>query len=85
MSQTRKSASATFKHPSFPNQNARPASNGGALNTMDKNETILRTIDRINKALESDPNALTSGRDNVVAPEFAYIELIRELIALADK
>lgn len=49
---------------------------------MKQNQIILETLDRINKALESDKNALTSTRAGDVEPERAYIELVREIIDL---
>jgi hypothetical protein len=44
---------------------------------------ILETLARVNSALAADANALTSTRSGEVNPGAAYIELVRELLALS--
>lgn len=52
-------------------------------NPTTMNETILETLSRVNATLAADANALTSTRSGEVNPGAAYIELVRELLALA--
>ena len=47
------------------------------------NDTIIETLARINSTLAQDSNALTATRSGEVNPGAAYIELVRELVALA--
>lgn len=53
--------------------------------TMTQHEIVLDTIRCINTAIRQDPNSLTTTRAGDVAPERAYIELIRELLNLTNK
>lgn len=46
-------------------------------------QIVLETLDRINAKLDSHSNALVTSRAGNVDPETAYIELVRELLALA--
>lgn len=48
-------------------------------------QIVLETLDQINVALKRDPNALTCTRGGSVAPEQAYLELVRELLALTKQ
>ena len=48
-------------------------------------DVILDTLSGINSALARDPNALTTTRDGNVAPEAAYIELVREVLDLRKR
>ena len=48
-------------------------------------DVILDTLCGINSALARDPNALTTTRDGNVAPEAAYIELVREVLDLRKR
>jgi hypothetical protein len=45
-------------------------------------EIILETLDRINKQLDSNSNALVISKAGGVDPETAYIETVRDLLAL---
>ncbi len=49
---------------------------------MKTKSIILETLANINAAIAADKNALTSTRAGEVSPERAYIELVRELLAL---
>ena len=51
---------------------------------MKDSKTIaLETLARVNSALAADANALTSTRYGEINPGAAYIELVRELLALS--
>ena len=45
-------------------------------------EIILETLDRINRQLDSNSNALVISKAGGVDPETAYIETVRDLLAL---
>jgi len=54
------------------------------MNPETRTAIILATLEQINLAYQSGrTNALTSTRGGEVNPDAAYIELVRELLALA--
>lgn len=50
---------------------------------MNPQSVILETLANVNAALAQDSNALTSTRSGEVNAGAAYVELVRELVALA--
>ncbi len=53
------------------------------MSQQTKNQIVLETLAQINASLKSDSNACVSTRGGWVAPEQAYIELVREVLELA--
>ena len=50
------------------------------MTAADQRSIVLETLDRVNRALASDPNAMP---DNV-RPEAAYLRMVDGLLALCD-
>jgi hypothetical protein len=49
---------------------------------MDSKQIVLETLERVNAAFKSDSNALTVDSKGHIAPERAYLELLRDLLKL---
>lgn len=50
---------------------------------MKNKQIILDTLARINAAITSDANAISTTRSGEINPERAYIELVREVLELS--
>ncbi len=53
------------------------------MKTEDAKRIILETLDRANRMLASDANALTLTESGSVSPEKAYIEFVSKILTLA--
>jgi len=52
------------------------------MKQSEKQRIVLETLDNVNKSLKSNNNSLTSTRSGAVDPDRAYIDLVRELLAI---
>jgi hypothetical protein len=48
----------------------------------EKKEVILKTLDRLNRSLDGDANALVTTLSGEISPESAYCELVQNILEL---